>query len=273
MDHFDPNQIFFILGPCVVESYDIAKEIALTIQNIKKKHKIQIIYKGSYLKANRSSHLSYRGPGLKDGLKILSKIKEEFNFPIITDVHESNEFPKIKDVIDIIQIPAFLSRQTELLEKAGQTNLWVNIKKAQFMAPWDVLNAYEKVKSTGNDKIFITERGTCFGYNNLVVDFRGMRYLLNHNKNVIFDATHSVQLPSANSTSSGGEREYAPYLAQAAASIGVNGFFFETHPNPQKALCDGPNSIPLDELENTIEQIIAFHKLYQSKSHNKGNDS
>ncbi len=257
----NPNKLFLIAGPCIAESKEICFTVAKELLKIQNEFKIQIIFKASYIKANRSSSDSYKGPGLEKGLEILSQVKKNFKLPVITDVHESSEIVPVSKVVDIIQIPAFLSRQTSLLEAAGKTNLWVNIKKGQFMAPWDINNAIKKVNSTGNKKVLITERGSSFGYNNLVVDYQGILYMLRHKYDVIIDATHSVQKPASLGNSSGGDRDAAPYLAYAAAATGVKGFFFETHPNPEKALCDGPNSIYLKDMRKIVKKIIAISKI------------
>lgn len=257
----NPNKLFLIAGPCIAESKEICFTVAKELLKIQNEFKIQVIFKASYIKANRSSSDSYKGPGLEKGLEILSQVKKNFKLPVITDVHESSEIVPVSKVVDIIQIPAFLSRQTSLLEAAGKTNLWVNIKKGQFMAPWDINNAIKKVNSTGNKKVLITERGSSFGYNNLVVDYQGILYMLRHKYDVIIDATHSVQKPASLGNSSGGDRDAAPYLAYAAAATGVKGFFFETHPNPEKALCDGPNSIYLKDMRKIVKKIIAISKI------------
>lgn len=257
------NKFFLIAGPCIIENEKICFKIANELKKIKNKFKIQVIYKASYLKANRSSINSYQGPGLEKGLKVLEKIKQTFHLPILTDVHESNEINEVAKIADIIQIPAFLCRQTKLLITAGKTKCLLNIKKGQFLAPWDMENVINKIKSVSNNKILITERGSCFGYNNLVVDYRGMIYLLKQGYPVVFDATHSVQLPSSKGNQSGGDRTLAAPLAFAAASIGVKGFFFETHPNPDKALCDGPNSVYLKELPNIVNYLLKYSVISQ----------
>lgn len=255
---FNPKNTFFIVGPCVAESKKICFEVASELIDIKNETGIQIIFKASYEKANRTSKKSYRGPGLKKGLDILYAVKNKFGLPVITDVHESIDVKDVSKIVDFIQIPAFLCRQTALLEEVAKTNLWINVKKGQFMAPWDIGNIIDKIKSLKNDKVLITERGTTFGYNNLVVDYRGIIIMQRNNIDVVFDATHSVQLPSVNGSSSGGDRTFALPLACAAASIGVKGFFFETHPDPDKALCDGPNSIFLKDLKKVINSILSI---------------
>ena len=253
---FDPKNFFLIAGPCVAESKEICFKVAETLSGIRKNLGIQIIFKASYLKANRSSQASYRGPGIEKGLELLSAVKEKFKFPLITDIHESTEVPQVAQVADFLQIPAFLCRQTVLLEAAAKTGRWINVKKGQFLAPWDMKNVVEKLKANHNPNILVTERGTTFGYNNLVVDFRGMIHMLREKMNVVFDATHSVQTPSSHGKSSGGDRTLVPQLAYAAAAIGVKGFFFETHPDPEKALCDGPNSVYLKDMKKITEKLL-----------------
>ena len=253
---FDPKMFFLIAGPCVAESKKICLQIAETLHKIRDEFKIQIIFKASYTKANRSSAASYRGPGLHEGLQLLHEVKKQFQFPLITDVHESHEMTTVSEVVDFIQIPAFLCRQTALLEAAAKTGLWVNVKKGQFLAPWDMKNVTQKLKDSGSSKVLVTERGTTFGYNNLIIDYRGILLMLREKMNVVFDATHSVQTPSSQGSCSGGDRTLAPDLAYAAAALGVRGFFFETHPNPEKALCDGPNSVYLKDMKKITEKLL-----------------
>ncbi|MBC7189679.1 3-deoxy-8-phosphooctulonate synthase, partial [Candidatus Aerophobetes bacterium] len=202
---------------------------------------------------------SYRGPGIKKGLEILNKVKKEFEVPVLSDVHSVEEVQIAKDFLDIIQIPAFLCRQTDIIVEVAKTGKPVNVKKGQFLAPWDVKNIIEKIKSTGNEKIIITERGTSFGYNNLVVDFRSFPIIRSMGVFVVFDATHSVQLPGGAGTCSSGQREFIPYLSRAAVACGVDGLFFEVHPEPEKALCDGPNMIPLKDFKNLILTLLEIH--------------
>lgn len=217
--------------------------------------KIPFIFKSSYDKANRSSIDSFRGPGLRLGLKILARVKKELGVPVLTDVHSVEEAIQAAEVVDVIQIPAFLCRQTDLLLAAGRTGIVVNVKKGQFLSPWDMKNAVKKIESTGNKKILLTERGTTFGYNNLVVDMRGLEIMKTFGYPVIYDATHSVQLPGGKGTSSGGQSEYIWPLARAAVAIGVAGLFMEVHPRPEKALSDGPNSARLSDLPNQLKSI------------------
>ncbi len=248
-----------ISGPCVIEDYETTREIAATIKDITDKLEIPFVFKASYDKANRTSATSFRGPGLNDGLKVLAEIKKEFGIPILSDVHRISEIPAAARVLDIIQIPAFLCRQTDVIIEVARSGKVVNIKKGQFLAPWDMANVVEKITSTGNRNILITERGTMFGYNNLVVDFRGFMIMRQTGYPVIFDATHSVQLPGGAGTSSGGQRDYAPMLARAAVAAGVDGIFMEVHRDPDQALCDGPNSLKIDTIYDLLSQLKSIH--------------
>jgi 2-dehydro-3-deoxyphosphooctonate aldolase (KDO 8-P synthase) len=250
-----------ISGPCVIEDYETTREIAATIKDITDKLEIPFVFKASYDKANRTSATSYRGPGADDGLKILAEIKREFGIPILSDVHRISEISAAARVLDIIQIPAFLCRQTDVIIAVARTGKVVNIKKGQFLAPWDMANVVEKITSAGNRNILITERGTMFGYNNLVVDFRGFMIMRQTGYPVIFDATHSVQLPGGAGTSSGGQRDYAPMLARAAVAAGVDGIFMEVHPDPDQALCDGPNSLKTDTIYDLLSQLKSIHEI------------
>ncbi|HDN98039.1 MAG TPA: 3-deoxy-8-phosphooctulonate synthase [bacterium] len=249
------NGFFLIAGPCVIENEEITFEIAKELKKITSEEKIPFIFKASFDKANRTSIHSFRGPGLKEGLRILKEIKETLNIPVTTDVHCVYQIDKVSEVVDIIQIPAFLSRQTDLLISAGKTGKPVNVKKGQFLAPWDVKNVIEKIESTGNRNILLTERGTCFGYNRLVVDFCSLPIMRSFGYPVIFDATHSVQQPGAKGDSSGGNREFVPYLAKAAVAAGVDGIFMEVHPEPEKALSDGPNMLELERLKPLLKTL------------------
>lgn len=255
------KELFFILGPCVIEDADTVLYTAEQIKKISEELNILAIFKSSFDKANRTSVLSYRGPGLDEGIKILQRVKETTGLPITTDIHDATQPDKISNVVDVIQIPAFLCRQTDLLVAAGKTNKIVNIKKGQFLAPWDMANAVEKIKSTGNSKIWLTERGTSFGYNNLVVDFRSIPIMQKTGCPVVFDATHSVQLPGGMGKSSGGQREFVPHLSKCGVAAGCNGIFMEVHPNPEKALCDGPNSWPIDNLKQLIEKLLKIKQV------------
>lgn len=249
------NQFVLISGPCVIESEKLCLETAHRIKEITQKLKIPFIFKSSYDKANRLSLDSYRGPGLKKGLDILYKVKQKIGVPILSDIHCQEEIREVKRVLDIIQIPAFLCRQTDIVIEVAKTDKVINIKKAQFLAPWDVAHIIKKAESTKNKKILITERGVCFGYNNLVVDFRSLSIMERFGYPVIFDATHSVQLPGGKGKVSGGQREFVSGLVRAAVAFGCDGLFLEVHPQPDKALCDGPNMIDLKELERLLRQI------------------
>jgi len=253
------SPLALISGPCVIEDYETTREIAAAIKDITDKLEIPFVFKASYDKANRTSAASYRGPGADDGLKILAEIKNEFGIPILSDVHRISEISAAARVLDIIQIPAFLCRQTDVIIAVAKTGKVVNIKKGQFLAPWDMANVVEKITSAGNRNILITERGAMFGYNNLVVDFRGFMIMRQTGYPLIFDATHSVQLPGGAGTSSGGQREYAPILARAAVAAGVDGIFMEVHPDPDQALCDGPNSLKLDTIYDLLSQLKSIH--------------
>jgi len=244
-----------IAGPCVIEDKKTTLTIAGKLRDIARGFKIPLIFKASYDKANRTSIKSYRGPGLKRGLEILSEVKEKFNLPLLTDVHCKEDVEKVAEVADVIQIPAFLCRQTDLVIAAAETGRVLNIKKGQFLAPWDVRQIIDKVLSTGNKNITITERGASFGYNNLVVDFRGIPLMRELGYPVIFDATHSVQIPGGLGSASGGQRDMVEYLARAAVAVGVDGVFMEVHSNPDKALCDGPNSLNIDSLSLLLKQF------------------
>ena len=249
-----------IMGPCVIENYEITYDIAAFLKKLTNKLDIPFVFKASYDKANRTSINSFRGPGLHSGLDILAAIKKELDIKIISDVHRIKDIEASSLVLDIIQIPAFLCRQTDFILEVARTGKPVNIKKGQFLAPWDIINIVEKIKSTGNHQIMITERGVTFGYNNLVVDFRGIKIMQDTGCPVIFDATHSVQLPGGAGSSSGGQREFAPVLAGAAVAAGVDTVFMEVYPDPDKALCDGPNSLKLESLEKLITRLQAIRK-------------
>lgn len=249
-----------IAGPCVIENEDITIHTAKRLKEICASLNLPLVFKASFDKANRTSVSSYRGPGIDKGLKILSDVKSKFNISIISDIHSIDEIKPASEILDALQIPAFLCRQTDLLISASKTGKPVNVKKGQFLAPWDVKNIIEKFVSTGNKDIFITERGTSFGYNNLIVDFRAFPIMRSFGYPVIFDITHSLQLPGGHGASSGGQREFAEPLARAAVAAGVDGLFFETHPEPEKALCDGPNMIRLDDVEKMLTQVKAVYE-------------
>jgi len=254
-----------IAGPCVIESIDIATEIAAFLKKLSVDLDIPVIFKASYDKANRTSIRSFRGPGLTDGLDILAGIKREFQLPVLSDVHTVDQLEPAARVLDILQIPAFLCRQTDLLIAAAQTGKPVNVKKGQFLAPWDMANVVEKLAEAGNRQVILTERGAMFGYNNLVVDFRSLKIMQDLGCPVVFDATHSIQLPGGAGTSSGGQREYAPVLARAAVAAGANAVFMEVHPNPDQALCDGPNSLPLDSLYELVSELKRIREAVTGK--------
>ena len=255
------NPIAFITGPCQLENRDHAMMMADKISNLCAKNGAQFIFKASYDKANRSSISSARGIGMEEGLRILQDISREFNCPVITDVHEASQCQPASEAVDILQIPAFLCRQTDLLLAAGKTGKPVNVKKGQFMAPWDMWNVAEKIASTGNRDILLCERGTSFGYNTLVNDFRGLQTMAETGYPVIFDATHSVQQPSGQGNTSGGERQFVAGLARAACAMGVSGVFIETHQDPDNAPCDGPNMIAIDHMGALMDDLLAFDAL------------
>jgi len=257
------SPLVLISGPCVIEDYETTFEIASFLKELTQKLDIPFIFKASYDKANRTSINSFRGPGITEGLKILESIKAELGVTILSDVHRINEIADAAQVLDIIQIPAFLCRQTDFIVEVARAGKPMNIKKGQFRAPGDITNVVEKVTSTGNQQILITERGTMFGYNNLVADFRGIKIIQDSGWPVIFDATHSIQLPGGAGTSSGGQREFAPILACAAVAAGADGIFMEVHTDPDKALCDGPNSLKLDTLHELLSQLKAIKAVQQ----------
>ena len=255
------HPLFLIAGPCVIESEAHARQMAESIAKIAADAGIPYVFKASYDKANRSSTKSFRGPGSKEGLRILSKIKHDLDLPILTDIHEPNQAAPAAVVADILQIPAFLSRQTDLLEAAAKTNRIVNVKKAPFLSPWDMTNVVEKLVAAGNDKIILTERGACFGYQNLVVDMRSFPVLQKLGHPVVFDATHSIQLPGGQGHASGGQPEFIEPLARSAVAAGVDGIFLETHDQPEAALSDGANALPLSQLSNLLSRLKELSSL------------
>jgi 2-dehydro-3-deoxyphosphooctonate aldolase (KDO 8-P synthase) len=255
------NPLFIIAGPCVIESESHARSLAEQVAKIAVDAGVPYIFKASYDKANRSSLKAFRGPGLTDGLRILAKIKAELRLPILTDVHDAAQAGPAAEVADILQIPAFLARQTDLLLAAAKTGRVINIKKAQFLSPWDMGNVAEKVASTGNDRIILTERGASFGYNNLVVDMRTFPVMKKFGYPVVYDVTHSVQLPGGQGDSSGGQPEFIEPLARASVATGVDGIFLETHDNPSTALSDGPNALPLSELPQLLARLKEISTL------------
>ncbi len=253
-----------IAGPCQLESEDHAFKMVEKIKKITKKLKINFIYKTSFDKANRTSYKSKRGIGLEKSLEIFSKIKKRFNVPILTDVHTSNQCAKISEFVDILQIPAFLCRQTDLLISAGKTKKIINVKKGQFLAPWDMKNVIKKISSTGNDKIMVTERGASFGYNTLVSDMRSIPIMSKEGYPVIFDATHSVQQPGGKGDKSGGQREFIEHLSKAAVAVGVACIFIETHNDPENAPSDGPNMLHVNKLESLLKKLIKIDKIVKN---------
>ncbi|HVA93544.1 MAG TPA: 3-deoxy-8-phosphooctulonate synthase [Candidatus Dormibacteraeota bacterium] len=258
--------LVLMAGPCVIESEEHALAMAERLSEITAHAGMPFIFKASFDKANRSSGQSFRGPGLTEGLRVLQKIKERFAVPILTDIHEASQAAPAAEVADVLQIPAFLSRQTDLLVAAGKTGRAVNLKKGQFLSPWEMANAVEKVAATGNDRIILTERGACFGYQNLVVDMRSFPILRKTGCPVIFDVTHSVQLPGGEGKSSGGQPEFIEPLARAGVAVGVDGIFLEVHENPAKALSDGTNALPLAELPALLGKLIQIAALVRGWS-------
>ncbi|MCI0403425.1 MAG: 3-deoxy-8-phosphooctulonate synthase [Acidobacteria bacterium] len=256
------DRLFLIAGPCVIESEEHALKMAECINGVARSLSLPYIFKASYDKANRTSLSSFRGPGPAEGARILRKIAETVKISVLTDVHDAADIPRVAEAVDVLQIPAFLCRQTDLLVAAGKSGRAVNVKKGQFVSPWDMRHAVDKVRSTGNEKVFVTERGSSFGYNNLVVDMRSLPVMRKFAP-VVFDATHSVQLPSAGADGkavSGGQPEFIPVLARAAVAVGVDGIFMEVHDNPKKAKSDGANALDLQELRGVLEQLLAVRK-------------
>ena len=260
------DQPFFLLsGPCVVESEGLTLEIAASLKELTEELGIHYIFKASFDKANRSSHASFRGPGLEEGLRILQKVKTDLNLPVITDVHEDTPLDEVASVVDVMQTPAFLCRQTNFIQNVARQGIPVNIKKGQFLAPWDMKNVVDKAKATGNDDILVCERGYTFGYNALISDMRGLATLRETDCPVVFDATHSVQQPGAQGNSSGGERQHIPVLARAAMAAGIAGIFMESHPEPDKALSDGPNSWPTGRMRELLEMLLKIDQAVKSQ--------
>jgi len=258
--------LVMIAGPCVIEDAGLTLEIAQTLKGYAQEVGLPLIFKASYDKANRTSLTSFRGPGLTAGLKILARVREEVGLPVLSDVHQVSEVAPAAEVLDVLQIPAFLCRQTDMVTAAAATGKPLNIKKGQFLAPWDMKAVVEKARSTGNSRIFLTERGACFGYNNLVVDMRSLAIMKGLGCPVILDATHSVQLPGGLGTCSGGQREFVPLLARAGVAAGADGVFLEVHPDPDKALCDGPNSLPLHDVPALWRTLKALHTCVKEQS-------
>jgi 2-dehydro-3-deoxyphosphooctonate aldolase (KDO 8-P synthase) len=255
------NPLVLIAGPCVIENQEHTLMLARALQEIAGRVGVGLIFKASYDKANRTSVKSYRGPGLLDGLQILQSVKQVTGLPVLSDIHDVSQVKPAAEVLDILQVPAFLSRQTDLLTAAGETGRMVNIKKGQFQAPWDMQNSIDKVVSTGNQQVLLTERGSCFGYNNLVSDMRSLVIMRQTGYPVVFDATHSVQLPGGSGSASSGQREFVAPLSRAAVATGVDALFWEVHENPDRALCDGPNCLPLEQVEGLLRQLLALDKI------------
>lgn len=259
-----------IAGPCVAESRELCLEVAQTMSAVCRKLGVQYVFKASFDKANRSSGSSFRGPGMDAGLACLQAVKDAFGLPVVTDVHESVQVPKVAEVADFLQIPAFLCRQTDLLLACARSGKPVNVKKGQFMAPEDMRGAVEKLRNGGATAVMVTERGSSFGYHNLVVDMRGLAAMRAFGVPIVFDGTHSVQLPGGLGNASGGQREYVPVLARAAAAVGIDALFLEVHPDPDRALSDGPNSLNYAAAKSTIEQVLEIHELAKRFIENQG---
>lgn len=270
------NEFILMAGPCVIESEELIMQTAESLMNIVQNRDVDFYFKASFDKANRTSIKSFRGLGMDEGLHILQKVKDTYGCKLVTDIHEPWQAKQAATVVDMIQIPAFLCRQTDLLVAAAKTGKVINVKKAQFLAPWDMKNAALKIEESGNTRIMLCERGTSFGYNSLVVDMTSLVEMKKLGYPVIFDATHSVQKPGGNGASTGGKREYVRYLARAAAAVGIDGMFAEVHPNPDAALSDGPNMIPLTEFGQILDEILEIHTLIKHEYHfssNAGNDA
>ncbi|ADC61349.1 3-deoxy-8-phosphooctulonate synthase [Allochromatium vinosum] len=256
--------LFLIAGPCVIESETLAQETAGALKELTEALGISFIYKSSFDKANRSSGASFRGPGLEEGLRILESVRATIGVPVLTDVHEDTPLAEVAAVVDVLQTPAFLCRQTNFIQAVAQQGRPVNIKKGQFLAPWDMKHVVEKARATGNDRVMVCERGVSFGYNNLVSDMRSLAVMRETGCPVVFDATHSVQLPGGQGTSSGGQREFVPVLARAAVAAGVAGLFMETHPDPDRALSDGPNAWPLRRMRDLLSTLVEIDRLVKT---------
>lgn len=259
------HPLFLIAGPCVIESEQLAIDTAGTLKELTQRLQIPFIYKSSFDKANRSALESFRGLGVEAGLQILSQVKKTIGVPILTDVHEDTPLAEVSSVVDVLQTPAFLCRQTNFIQNVARQNLPVNIKKGQFLAPWDMKHVAAKALATGNQQIMVCERGASFGYNNLISDMRSLAIMRDTGCPVVFDATHSVQLPGGQGSSSGGQREFIPVLARAAVAVGIAGIFMETHPNPDKALSDGPNAWPLAKMASLLEVLKELDHIVKTK--------
>ena len=258
--------LFLIAGTCVIESEQMALDTAGYLKELTDQLNIPFIYKSSFDKANRSSHETYRGPGVEQGLKILEKVKQQIGVPVLTDVHEDTPLAEVASVVDVMQTPAFLCRQTNFIQQVASHGIPVNIKKGQFLAPWDMVHVANKAKATGNQQIMVCERGVSFGYNNLVSDMRSLAVMRDTDCPVVFDATHSVQLPGGQGTVSGGQREFVPVLARAAVAVGIAGLIMETHPNPAEAKSDGPNSWPLHRMRELLETLVILDNAVKSQA-------
>ncbi|PLX50464.1 MAG: 3-deoxy-8-phosphooctulonate synthase [Desulfobulbaceae bacterium] len=263
------HSFLLIAGPCVLESAGLAREVAAALKEIAERLSISFVFKSSFDKANRTSLDSYRGPGLEEGLGILADIRQDYNVPVISDIHETQQVDAVSAVVDVLQIPAFLCRQTDLLVAAARSRKAINLKKGQFLSPWDMTNAVNKIRESGNKNLMLCERGFALGYNNLVVDMRGLPVMRSMGCPVIFDATHSVQLPGGAGGSSGGQREFIPPLARAAVAAGLDGIFMEVHPQPEKALCDGPNAMPLGQVESLLQTLLKIHAVVSEANSGK----
>ena len=261
------DPFFLIAGPCVVESEALVMRVASEMKRITQKLGIPYIFKASFDKANRTSAGSYRGPGMSEGLRVLSKVKSELGLPVLTDVHEDTPIDEVADVVDVLQTPAFLVRQTNFIQRVASAKKPVNIKKGQFQAPWDMKQVVEKCRAVGNEQIMLCERGVSFGYNTLISDMRGLALMRATGCPVVFDATHSVQQPGGQGTTSGGQSQFVPVLARAAVSVGIAGVFMETHPEPEKALSDGPNMWRLDRMEALLSQLVALDRVVKASSY------
>ncbi|MBK5943757.1 3-deoxy-8-phosphooctulonate synthase [Halorhodospira halophila] len=257
--------LFLIAGPCVIESEQLALDSAHELRELCRELGVPLIYKSSFDKANRSSAQSYRGPGMEAGLRVLERVRGELGVPVITDVHEDTPLDEVASVVDALQTPAFLCRQTNFIQRVAACGLPVNLKKGQFLAPWDMAHVVDKARATGNRQILVCERGVSFGYNNLISDMRALAVMRDTEAPVVFDATHSVQLPGGQGHASGGQREFVPVLARAAVAAGVSGLFMETHPDPERALSDGPNAWPLERMRELLETLIALDRVVKER--------
>ena len=259
--------VFLIAGTCVIESEALALDVAGTLKELCDRLGVPLIYKSSFDKANRSSRASFRGPGMEEGLRVLAEVRRQIGVPVLTDVHEDTPMDEVAEVVDVLQTPAFLCRQTNFILRVAATRKAVNIKKGQFLSPWEMQNVVDKAKSTGNEQILVCERGFSFGYNNLVADMRSLAVMRGTGCPVVFDATHSVQLPGGKGSASGGQREFIPVLARAATAAGIAGLFMETHPRPEEALSDGPNAMPLAHLGELLETLVEIDRSVKSRAY------